>query len=456
MKHWGVALLLVLSVCVPAHPEDLTVLKEIRGEPAKQIGNIWGGDWDDIFLAYLLGKSFVGMRAEDVLISARFLSEIEHDEMPAGVNVVAMGAVGVPALHAVALEPQLFQSLELKRSLRSWSDVVRNPAAGGHLVNAVHGALLAYDLPGLIGSLSSHEVSVEEPVKLTSSTVDYGENGLNRQVASFSLLPSARNEPATNTSVSEQEKSQWVEAMMQVHKKFTGKRGTFAQFGDSITASRAFWFTMRYHRNNVPPQMDKAFEVVNGYMVEDCWDRKGAEFGNQGQMTIRWAHENVDRWLKELNPEVAIVMFGTNDLNQLDLEEYEAKTRDVVRKCLNNGTIVILSTIPPRHGRAEKAAVFAEAVRGIASELKVPLTDYHAEILSRRPQDWDGALERFSQYQGYNVPTLISRDGVHPSNPEKYRGDYSAEGLKHNGYCLRNFLALLTYAELIERVLRRQ
>jgi len=127
-----------------------------------------------------------------------------------------------------------------------------------------------------------------------------------------------------------------------------------------------------------------------------------------------------------------------------------------VRKCLNNGTVVILSTIPPLHNRAEKAAAFAEAVRRIAREQKVPLPDYHAEILARRPEDWDGALEKFSKYRGYDVPTLISRDGVHPSNPEKYRGDYSAEGLKHNGYCLRNFVALLTYAEVIEKVLRKQ
>ena len=42
---------------------------------------------------------------------------------------------------------------------------------------------------------------------------------------------------------------------------------------------------------------------------------------------------------------------------------------------------------------------------------------------------------------------------MHPSNPKKYVNDYSAEGLRHNGFVLRNYLALLKYAEVIEKVL---
>jgi hypothetical protein len=188
-------------------------------------------------------------------------------------------------------------------------------------------------------------------------------------------------------------------------------------------------------------------------MREECWDWKGPEFGNQGRMTIRWADQNVDKWLEDLNPEVALMMFGTNDLGSLELAEYETKTRQVVQKCLDNGTILILSTLPPKHGQAEKAAAFADAVRRIAREMQLPLTDYHAEILRRRPDDWDGASEAFRQYEGYDVPTLIARDGVHPSNPQKYANDYSDEALHKNGFSLRNYLALLKYAEVIEQVL---
>ena len=248
-------------------------------------------------------------------------------------------------------------------------------------------------------------------------------------------------------------KDEWVPAMKNVHAGFKGERGVFAGFGDSITVSRAFWFTMRYHAEKGPPEMVEAFRLVNDYMIEDCWDRKGPQYGNQGRMTIRWADENIDTWLKNLKPEVANIMFGTNDLSSLEVEEYETKTRRVVQKCLAGGTIVILNTAPPRHRRAEKAAVFAEAVRKIARELKVPLVDYHAEILKRRPDDWDGAMEQFSAYKGYDVPTLIARDGVHPSNCKKHVGDYSPEGLRNNGFGLWNYLVLMKYAEVIREVL---
>jgi len=183
----------------------------------------------------------------------------------------------------------------------------------------------------------------------------------------------------------------WADPMAKVHSNFSGEKGTFAHFGDSITVTLAYWTPLLYSRKNAPPEMEQAYELVKGYMKEQCWrDWKGGEFGNEGGMTIRWAHENIDNWLKRLNPEVALIMFGTNDLNSVPLAEYEAKTRQVVEKCLANGTVVILSTIPPRDGFAEKAADYAQAIRQIAFDMKLPLIDFHAEILKRRPDDWDG------------------------------------------------------------------
>jgi hypothetical protein len=250
----------------------------------------------------------------------------------------------------------------------------------------------------------------------------------------------------------------WVRPVQEVHARFQGKPGTLAHFGDSITVSRAYWFGLQYDRKNAPAEMVRAYDVVKRHMRPECWDWRGPEYGNEGQMTIRWAHQNVDRWLAKLRPETAVIMFGTNDVGALELSEYETKTREVVRKCLDGGTVVILSTIPPKHGQAEKAAVFAEAVRRVARQSRVPLIDYHAEILRRRPNDWDGALAKFKDLPGdeYNVPTLISRDGVHPSNPRKYAGDFSEEALRSNGYGLRSYLTLLKYAEVIEKVLEKK
>jgi hypothetical protein len=250
--------------------------------------------------------------------------------------------------------------------------------------------------------------------------------------------------------------AEWVPQMREVHARFDGRPGTFAQFGDSITVSMAFWAPLSYSPAGLSPELAADLKLVKDYQRPECWrEWRGPQFGNEGGMTIRWAHENFGPWLEKLDPEAAVIMFGTNDLTQLDREEYEAKTRDVVRRCLTKGTVPILTTIPPRHGLAERAAEFADSVRKVAREMKVPLIDYHAEILKRRPEDWDGALPKFKDSPGdeYNVPTLIARDGVHPSNPRDFQ-NYSQEALSHNGFALRNALTLEKYAEVIRQVLR--
>jgi lysophospholipase L1-like esterase len=193
-------------------------------------------------------------------------------------------------------------------------------------------------------------------------------------------------------------------------------------------------------------------------MKPACWaDWKGGKYGNTGSMTIRWAHDNIDKWLKAHNPEVAVILFGTNDLGQLGLEEFEKKTAEVVDHCLANGTIAILTTLPPRSGALAKAKQFAAAVRRVAQDKHVPLIDYQTEILKRRPDDWDGALAKFKDVRGseYEVPTLIARDGVHPSNPRAHQG-FSADSLRCNGYALRNYLTVLAYAEVIHKVLPKK
>jgi lysophospholipase L1-like esterase len=249
----------------------------------------------------------------------------------------------------------------------------------------------------------------------------------------------------------------WVQHMQDVHTRFNGTNGTLGHFGDSITVTTAYWAPLRGTPKNTSPETALAHALVKRYLRTECWrDWKGADFGSAGTMTIRWAHENVDRWLTRLNPEAIVIMFGSNDVVQLGTAEYETKTREVVRRSLTNGTVVLLTTMPPRSGRLETARAFADAVRRIAREEQIPLIDYFGEILKRRPLDWDGGLPQFrgSPGNGYQVPTLIARDGVHPSNPWKFVNDFSEEALKTSGFTLRNYLTLLAYAEVIEKVLQ--
>jgi dienelactone hydrolase len=137
---------------------DLNGLGELqsrnaRGEPA-------GTSPRDVALAYLLGKSYVGMRAEHLLQCAILLAGGPGKEHRR-VRLVAVGEAGPPALHAAALEPALFASVRLERCLRSWAEVARAVPLTDQRASVVHGALKTYDLPDLARALGKKLVVME-------------------------------------------------------------------------------------------------------------------------------------------------------------------------------------------------------------------------------------------------------------------------------------------------------
>ena len=108
-----------------------------------------GGEEKDVFMAYLLGRSYVGLRAECILAAARWLRQ------PAPVALVAAGDAGIAALHAAALEPGLIGTLELAREPGSWSAEVRARTPSMRAAQIVHGALTVYDLSDLATNLGA-------------------------------------------------------------------------------------------------------------------------------------------------------------------------------------------------------------------------------------------------------------------------------------------------------------
>ena len=118
-----------------------------------------GGDGQDYYVAYHLGRSYVGMRAEDLLVCARFLREKSGGDAP---ELVAVGYLGSSALHAAALEPDLFSSVRLVRPLVSWANVVELGYSKNKLVNTVHGALTVYDLPDL-ARVVGEKLTIDDP-----------------------------------------------------------------------------------------------------------------------------------------------------------------------------------------------------------------------------------------------------------------------------------------------------
>jgi dienelactone hydrolase len=138
---------------------DLRGTGETQQAGQKQFGEAIGFDWKNLYTAYLLGRSYVGMRAEDVMVCARYLKQ----QQDGPVDLVAVGHVSVPALHAAALEPDMFGSVKLIRGLVSWSNVIESGRSKNQLVNTVHGALAVYDLPHLAVTLGD-KLTIEEPL----------------------------------------------------------------------------------------------------------------------------------------------------------------------------------------------------------------------------------------------------------------------------------------------------
>lgn len=235
----------------------------------------------------------------------------------------------------------------------------------------------------------------------------------------------------------------WVKPMTDVHKKFKGEKGMVALYGDSITYVDAFWTPIKGNVKNSGDIGDEKLKKVSGYIQEKSWNLKGESNGNKIGWSIRNGIQTIDKYLPKHNPEVAIVMFGGNDVERGNVKErrFEEEYTTFVNKILDNGTIVIISTMSPRRGCEENVKDFNDVIKKIAKEKGLPLIDYYGEVLKRRPSDWIGTL-------------IDAKDGLHPTT--KAGGeDWSVEGLKNSGYQLRNYIVMKKYIEVYDRILSK-
>jgi lysophospholipase L1-like esterase len=237
-----------------------------------------------------------------------------------------------------------------------------------------------------------------------------------------------------------EDKPYWEDAMKEVHAKFEGDSGYVAQFGDSITYSMAFWSSLDYRDPSPFMLGDDGFpNSPDGKRWRDVI--KGArDKGESNGNYSRWKIDNVlgviDQVLSNRQPEVAIIMIGSNDM-RAD-EPYRVGLETIVQKCIAVNCVPIISTIPPRRGRDDVVAQINAVIKETAVKYKIPLVDFHAEILKRQPGTaWDG--------------TLISKDGVHPSGGKS--DDFSEANLKINGYALRTWVTWLMFRQVYFRIL---
>lgn len=249
----------------------------------------------------------------------------------------------------------------------------------------------------------------------------------------------------------------YAEAMKKVAARFSGKEGVVLHLGDSITYANQYGGWARGGRGKTP-QEDAALRWMhcNENNDLDGWylarvDRPGNrsdtavsgirsyEFLEGGKSGIPPMAEVV----KKYNPEIAVVMLGTNDANGgRSPAQYKGDMTTIVDLLIANGTIPIVSTIPPIKGKDDVVRSFNAALMEVVKEKKIPLIDFYGEVVKRRPTDWLG--------------TLISDDGVHPTGDHggaSPGSEPTEENLRNSGYLLRGVLSVRKIVEVKAKVL---
>src|SRR5260221_2621823 len=210
--------------------------------------------------------------------------------------------------------------------------------------------------------------------------------------------------------------SDYADAMKKVAAKFTGKEGVVIHLGDSITYANQYGGWPRGGKGkNAQEEAALKWMHCNDNNDSDGWFLAGVarpgtrsdtavsgirsyEFLEGGKSGIPPLAEVV----KKYNPQIAVIMLGTNDLNGGRTPvQYKADMAKIIDIAIGNGTIPIVSTLPPIKGKDDAVKAFNAVLADLAKERKIPVIDFYGEIVKRRPTDWLG--------------TLISGGGVDPT-----------------------------------------
>lgn len=227
----------------------------------------------------------------------------------------------------------------------------------------------------------------------------------------------------------------WVEPMKAVHAKGTSQKGSVSQIGDSITYTKAFLAGLAWN----PPQGGEWKPLLDRVDRKLLNERKGPEHCNFSGWTAADGLAKVKNVLAAEKPESAVILYGTNDAGKgVKAADYEKNMTAIIDACLEVGCIPLLSTIPPILNKEARAKEMNDVVQKLAADRKVPLVDFHAEILARQPGTaWNG--------------TLLGNNDVHPSATGGKLLDFSEANLKVCGYALRNYVTCKALKEIIEK-----
>ncbi|HEY3289075.1 MAG TPA: SGNH/GDSL hydrolase family protein [Anaerolineae bacterium] len=133
-------------------------------------------------------------------------------------------------------------------------------------------------------------------------------------------------------------------------------------------------------------------------------------------------------------PSIAIIMFGTNDVNYTDAATYDFYLRTIVSETLNRRIVPILNTFPTRPEDRQKSLLLNQIAVRVARDFDIPLVN-----LNR-------ALEQLPN-RGVNP-----EDSTHLSIPEDKRVDIFTADHLTAGFTMRNLVTLQSLQAVLEAV----
>ena len=187
----------------------------------------------------------------------------------------------------------------------------------------------------------------------------------------------------------------YVAAMKEVAAKFKGTPGVVVLLGDSITYANpntAWAFSGQGQSPEVKAFLKWSHAGDGG--DKDGWTAAKVDVENgrshtassgitTGQYLAGGQHglPPLADIIKKFNPQMAIYMLGTNDVSQgIAPAAAMANVEKALDALMANGTIPILSTIPPMKAKMAQAEAYNAELKKLAEKKKVPLLDLYGEM----------------------------------------------------------------------------
>ena len=128
---------------------------------------LFGTDEREATLSFHLNRPLLGQRVFDVVQAIRAIEPLG----PKAYHLIGVGICGPVALHVGALDDRV-TSVEIDRSILSWTDVALTPITHAQLSSVVPGVLNSYDLNDLAAAIAPRPLTIRNPISADGKALD--------------------------------------------------------------------------------------------------------------------------------------------------------------------------------------------------------------------------------------------------------------------------------------------